>query len=308
MKNFTRITIVLLCLVAALPGQADLFTSADDRFSMDMPAGWTRMKDAPQGSVLSLQKANARIDIKTVSCTNETCLDSLINHDLAEVKSKQMTVLKNTYTDEEIKRIEFSTGEPFYYINFYTPKNDFSSGYFLLNGQGYSVLAKNITYAEADLIFATITPSAQHAAQALATSTVQDNIGEIDLLHSYDTQAIPDVEVQALEPSVLTKDKTPAKTAVVKPSVSASPVKRALRKLKIRWKQLPVHTLVTSNMPPYIRELGRAYDVLRAILVCGWNCTPLYTPQTHRSTSQPQLTLSGPFGTLVRHAYYVFPR
>lgn len=265
MKNFIRVIVCSLCLTAAIPCAADLFTSQDGRFTMDMPAGWTRAKDTPQGGVLALQKKDARLDIKTADCTTETCLDEHINHDLAEVKAKQMTIIKNTYTDEEIKRMEFSTGEPFYYIHFYTPKNDFSAGYFLLNGQGYSALAKNITYAEADLIFATIAPVLQQPQQIPATSTVQDEVGEIDLLHSYDTQAMPDVEVNDLEePLAATPAQAPATAQKV--SSSLSPVKQILRKLKIRWKQFPVHTLISANMPPYIRELGHVYDAIILLL------------------------------------------
>lgn len=269
MKNFIRIIVCLCCLTVAIPCAADLFTSQDGRFTMDMPAGWSRAKDTPKDSTLALQKKDARIDIKTVDCTTETCLDERINHDLAEVKAKQMTVLKNTYTDEEIKRIEFSTGEPFYYIHFYTPKNDFSAGYFLLNGQGYSALAKNITYAEADLVFATIAPVLQQTQDLLPTSTVQDEVGEIDLLHSYDTQAMPNIEVAELEePLAEIPVNVPAATSAVSSKVNSSlyPVKQILRKLKIRWKQFPVHTLVSTNMPPYIRELGHIYDAVILLL------------------------------------------
>lgn len=267
MKNFIRVTVFVCCMMGALPCAADLFTSQDDHFTMDMPAGWTRVKDLPQGSVLSLQKKDARLDIKATECTTETCLDERINHDLAEVKAKQMTVLKNTYTDEEIKRIEFSTGEPFYYIQFYTPKNDFSAGYFLLNGHGYSVLTKNVTYAEADLIFAAISPVAQQTQVPPPASTVQDEIGEVDLLHAYDTHKMPDIEVADLEESAPATAST--STLAVTPAskvLSISPIKRVLRKLKIYWRRLPTHTLISANMPPYIRELGHVYDVFMLLL------------------------------------------
>ena len=214
--------------------------------------------------------------MKASDCATEACLDQAINRDLAEVKAKQMTVIKNTYTDEEIKRIEFSTGEPFYYIHFYTPKNDFSAGYFLLNGKGYSALAKNITYAEADLIFASISPILAQAKQSIPVSAVQEDIGENDLLPAYDTQAMPDVEVESLEETLLPSTDVPAipqATISSKTSSFLSPVKQVLRKLKIRWKQLPLHTLVSPNMPPYSRELGHGYDVLMILLgifAIGW--------------------------------------
>ncbi len=267
---------LLLCLAVAVPCAADLFSSQDGHFSVDMPAGWTRVKEASQEGSLSIQKGTARLDIKPIECAQETCLDQLINRDLAEVKAKKMTVLKNTYTDEEIKRIEFSTGEPFYYIHFYTPKSDFSAGYFLINEKGYSVLAKNITYAEADLIFATIAPALQKATPKPTATTVQDEIGEIDLMHAYDTQAMPDIEVAELEETPLANADeavhiTPQATSST--STALLPVKRALRKLKTRLKKWPVHTLVSSGMPPYIRELGHGFDMLiflLALFACVW--------------------------------------
>ena len=65
--------------------------------------------------------------------------ENKINNDLAEIKRKKMQVVGNSYTGEDIKRIEFSTGEPFFYISFFSAKNDFGAGYFLINGQSYSI-------------------------------------------------------------------------------------------------------------------------------------------------------------------------
>lgn len=269
MKNF----IVLgACLLGALPGAAELFSAADGSFNLDMPAGWKTVENLPERAVLSAQKGEARLDIKTVDCTTENCLDRMINNDVAEVKAKQMTVVRNTYTDEEIKRVELSTGEPFYYISFYTPKNDFSAGYFLINGQGYSVLGKNITYAETDLIFAAISPAVRP--QADGPATVQDEVGEIDLLHSYNTQAIPDVAVENL-----TEDSVIAATQETeKPAPAAQPQKTNFftqtgHKIATRWHRAAFKTLVTPAFPPFIRELGRSYDVLIALIVLfviGW--------------------------------------
>lgn len=258
-----------MCLVTALPCAADLFTSKDAALTMDMPAGWTRVEETAPNAILSLQKGDARIDVKTITCTSETCLDQSINRDLAEVKTKQMTVLKNTYTDEEIKRIEFSTGEPFYYIHFYTPRNDFSAGYFLLNTKGYSILAKNITYAEADLIFATIAPVVQTTQADPSSSTVQNDVEEIDLLSPSGTEIMPEVEVENIQEPLPLEQPTDSPNIVVsstKTTAILSPVKRILHKLKIHWKRWPIHTLVTQGLPPYIRQLGHGYDVLILLL------------------------------------------
>ena len=278
MKQFIQFATCIVLLLTALPSAADMFTSKNDAFTLDMPAGWTRQKNPATDSVLSLQKGDAHIEIKTTSCTSENCLDQFINRDLAEVKAKQMTVLKNPYTEEEIKRIEFSSGEPLYYISFYTPKNDFSAGYFLIDEKGYSILAKNITYAEADLIFSTIAPRTPTAKELVPT--VQDTVGELDVAHAYDTQAveeIEEVEIENLDPAPLaTSSIAPTSTTVAltnAPKPASSTWKRIARKVQTRWRQFPVHTFVSPNMPPYIRELGHIYDAV-IILICiffiGW--------------------------------------
>ena len=269
MKNFLILGIGLL---SALPVAAELFSAADGSLTLDMPAGWVTVANPPQRSVLSAQKGEARLDIKTVDCTTEKCLDLMINNDVAEVKAKQMTVVKNTYTGEEIKRVELATGEPFYYISFYTPKNDFSAGYFLIDGKGYSVLGKNITYAETDLIFAAISPTVRQPADM--PTTLPDEVGEIDLLHSYNTEAMPEVAVENL-----TEDSVIAATQEVDtPAPVAQPqkphfFKQLEHKLTTRWHQADFKTLVTPAFPPFIRELGHGYDILMALIALffiGW--------------------------------------
>ena len=117
---------LFFALATAQLGWADVFTSQDGAFTLDMPAGWTQQKNQPKDSVLCLQKGSARIDIKAVDCSTETCIEQKITSDLAEVKSKKMQVIGNSYTGEEVKRIEFSTGDPFFYISFFTPKKSMS--------------------------------------------------------------------------------------------------------------------------------------------------------------------------------------
>ena len=262
-----------VCLLAALPAGAELFTASDQAFTLDMPSGWKRVKNPPQHSVLSLEKKDERIDIKKITCTTQTCLENQINRDVTEVKSKKMTLITNTYTGEEIKRFEFSTGDPLYYINFYTPQNDFSAGYFLINGQGYSILAKNMTYAETDLVFSFISPLSKPAAAAALPGTPE--IEEADLLPGYTTQAVPDVEVESLEEFPLSQaqaQEPPVPQPITPPAVP-NPFQRVRGKVKTFLANNPVHTLVTPNMPPYIRQLGRGYDVLMGLILLffiGW--------------------------------------
>ncbi len=250
-------TALLLFAFAAAPlGWAGVFTSQDGAFTLDMPAGWTQVKNAPKDSVLSLQKGSSRIDVKSVACTTETCIEKKITADLADVKSKKMQVVGNSYTGEEVKRIEFSTGDPFFYISFFTPKNDFGAGYFLIDGKAYSILAKDLTYAETDLIFSFISPVEKSAPVAL-----EMNLNDP---RAYDIAALPAVHEETLDvtieapavqepPAVAAEPEKPAKTS------APSALKKKLAKLKVR-------TLLSKNMPPYVRQLGRGFDVLVGLM------------------------------------------
>ena len=239
-------TLLLILALAAAPGaRAEVFSSTDGAFTLDMPAGWTLVKNPPQDSVLSIQKGSSRLDIKTVACATESCIEQKTTDDLAEVKSKKMQVIGNSYTGEEIKRIEFSTGDPFFYISFFTSKNDFSSGYFLIDKQGYSILAKDLTYAETDLVFSFISPVKKEASAALEM--------DLDSPRAYDIAALPAVQEEALDLTV------PPAAAPAAPARTAA-WKKVLAKLK-------VSTLVSEHMPPYIRRLGHGFDVLIGLLL-----------------------------------------
>lgn len=264
MKSFI---LSVCCMFLAWPCAADLFTARDGSLSIDMPAGWTRAGNIPPRSVLSAEKGNSRLDIKTIDCTTESCLDKMINNDVSEVKARQMSVVKNTYTDEEIKRVELSNGEPFYYISFYSPKNDFSAGYFLINGKGYSILAKNVTYAETDLLFSAISP---HVPLPQPEESAPVDI--MDVYKAYDTQAIEEVDVENLKE---TEEANPTETLPFPvESDSASPRWSKLhRAWQTHWRRLNAKTLVTPSMSPFIRELGHGYDViviLLALFLFSW--------------------------------------
>lgn len=239
---------LLLCFATA--ANAAVFTSTDGRFTIDLPSGWTAAEKPAAGAVMSVLKGSSRIDFKTVpECKTEACIEQKTQNDLVEVKNKKMQVVGNTYTGEEIKRIDFSTGEPFFYISFFTPKNDFSSGYFLISGQAYSVLAKDLSYAQTDLIFSLISPVEQQ---------LQAPVLEMDIAdaRAYDIEALPAVSQESL----LTDQ--PLQAVKIEPAEQAQPapaVKAAAKPF------LPV-TLVTRNMPPYIQQLGRGFDVLVLLL------------------------------------------
>ena len=243
--------------------QAATFVSGDGAFTLDMPSGWKEVSPLPEKSVLSIQKDAARIDIKTISCTTETCLEQKINSDLAEVKRKNMQVVGNSYTGEEIKRIEFSTGEPFFYISFFSSKNDFGAGYFLINSNGYSILARNLTYAETDLIFSFISPNVPQAPEVqTGEAETQPLALEMDLKdpRAYDIAAVPSVEEEVvsapqLQPSAAEKQTASAKTG------KTNRLKARLRFLKKRMLRVKFQ-LLAPNMPPYIRQLGHGFDVL----------------------------------------------
>ena len=267
-KPFLKLFLFCFLLTAPHAGAVS-FTSSDGAFSIDMPSGWTALSKLPERGVLSLQKGSARIDIKTITCTTETCIEKKVNTDLVDVKRKKMQVVGNSYTEEEIKRIEFSTGEPFFYISFFTPKNDFSAGYFLINEKAYSILAKDLSYAEADLIFSFISP----------TVSQQPSL-EIDTedKRAYNIAAMPDVAEEELSaPQVLDEPILPAvasapkETAPVQEKIQISKPKKdwraALRPLKKRLKELHINTLLSPHMPPYIRQMGPAFDIIIVLLV-----------------------------------------
>ena len=185
MKNI--LIALLICLAGSL--QAAVFTSKDSQFTIDLPSGWAQARTPAAGAVLSVVKGSARIDIKPVpECNSETCIEQKTQADLVSVKNKKMQVVGNTFTGEEIKRIDFSSGEPFFYINFFTSKNDFSSGYFLIGKTAYSILAKDLSYAQTDLIFSLISPVQSIPALEMDLSDRR----------AYDIEALPDVSSQPI--------------------------------------------------------------------------------------------------------------
>lgn len=247
----------MAAFMTASLGWAGVFTSTDGAFTLDMPAGWTQPKQADKDSVLTLKKGSSELDIKAINCTTETCIEQKITADLAEVKSKKMQVIGNSYTGEEVKRIEFSTGDPFFYISFFTPKTDFSAGYFLIDKQAYSILAKNVTYAETDLIFSFISPVKKSAPVTM----------EMDLKdpRAYDITALPAVHEEPLELAAPAASTAPA-AAEAQPQAAGKKASHWVSSLKKKLAKLKVHTLLSQNMPPYVRRLGHGFDILVALL------------------------------------------
>jgi len=266
--KYIRFFVLLGILNAAHGVGATAFTSTDGVFTMDLPSGWKKVSTPSPTTVLALRKDAASIDIKSISCTSESCLDERINHDLAEVRSKKMTVITNTYTGEEIKRIEFSTGEPLYYISFFTSKNDFSAGYFLINEHAYSILAKDISYAEADLLFSFFAPAPAEADSANLSQLPEIEI-DVNSPLSYETDALPEVEVEAIEAPILQEEDVPALEQPTPQQTRPSFLKTLKRKLG----RLRIGTLVSPQMPPYLRALGHWFDFFVFVLFlyfCTW--------------------------------------
>lgn len=257
-RLFLKTVFVFLSAACALAAQGGTFASSDGAFTLDMPSGWTAVKNPPAGSVLSIQKKSSRLDVKTADCSTETCIEEKINADLIDVKRKKMQVVGNTYTGEEIKRIEFSTGEPFFYISFFTPKNDFGAGYFLINGKAYSVLAKDLSYAETDLIFSFISPRKTEEQTPSLEMAVNDP-------RAYNIAALPAVEEEVLSAPAEATAADETKSAGTKPAPQAAKKSPLFAKLKKQLASVKLTTLLSSNMPPYIRQLGRGFDVLIAL-------------------------------------------
>lgn len=278
-KPFIRLFLLAALLLAAPGGWATLFSSKDNGFTLDMPSGWAQSPNTASNGVLTLEKDDSRIEIKAIDCPTETCLEGKINEDLSEIKRKKMQIVGNSYTGEDIKRIEFSTGEPFFYISFYTPKNDFGAGYFLINGQGYSILARNLTYAETDLIFSFISPlQPQKPALAEEKQTLEMDLQDP---RAYDIAAVPDVAEQAVS--------APAETT---PAPSRPASQRSTLK---KWAKRLLHaTFVSPRMPPYIKQLGHLFDVLillglayLGLLAAGLFMRVCIRPKTHVLPANP---------------------
>ncbi|MCL2887926.1 MAG: hypothetical protein FWF35_01235 [Elusimicrobia bacterium] len=261
MKIFGRTSGLIFFILTAVFSYAAVFTSSDGQFSIDMPAGWATAKTTVENSVLSITKGASRIDFKIrPDCANEDCITQKMNDDLLDVKSRKMTVLANTYTGEEIKNVEFSTGEPFLYINFSTPKTDYSAGYFMINKRAYSVLAQNVTYAESDLYFSYISPKADKGGyDTYALPQVQEeNIKDFKNPQT-DTAAAPQASAPSAVPAANT---APAPAVSARPKISRHDIHKKLKEIFETHKNF---TFVSKNMPPSVRSLGRIFDV--AVLV-----------------------------------------
>ena len=252
LRGLIRIFGCVLLTTAAGWVRAATFTSADGAFTLDMPSGWSEVTPLPAKSVLTVQKGSSRIDIKTIACTTETCIEQKINNDLVEVKRKNMQVVGNSYTGEEVKRIEFSTGEPFFYISFFSPKNDFGAGYFLINSKAYSILARDLTYAETDLIFSFISPTGTtNPAQTPVETEEQPITLEMNLQdpRAYDIAAVPAVEeenIQApLDGQSSADTAEPTQTAVAK-NKQPSRLKARLRFFKKRLMRIKPRLLAPN--------------------------------------------------------------
>ena len=239
-----RLKLFIFLLWICLAGQAAaaVFTSADGNFTMDLPSGWSMAKKPAPDAMLSIVKGSARIDIKKQSdCSTEACLEEKVKTDLANIKKRNMQVVDNSYTGEEIKRIDFSTGDFGFYISFFTPKNDFSAGYFLIGKQAYSILAKDLSYAQTDLIFSFISPVSTGTQKN--SNTPADNNLQLEMdfsdTRAYDIEALPQVSEESL---------------------SIPPVSNTSKSSKQTSGQ--IHTFITPNMPPYIKQLGHVFDIL----------------------------------------------
>lgn len=251
----------ILCLLGSMQAWGASFTSSDNIFTLDLPAGWKQIQNETDQSVLTLQKNTAHIDIKKISCQTEDCLEDKIHEDLAEVKAKKMTVITNTYTGEEIKQIEFSTGEPLYYISFFNSRNDFSAGYFLIDEHAYSLLAKNITYAEADLLFSFFSPVRQ-IAEPTPTSLTSPLEMDDSSPRAYTIAALPQVEETVLDTPLEQEQDIVTQQAPTPVQRQPIALKQLLTKLTNLKEKFHIHSLVSANMPPYIQQLGRLFDIV----------------------------------------------
>ncbi|WP_428897805.1 hypothetical protein Dip518_001599 [Parelusimicrobium proximum] len=245
-----------------------VFKSLDEEFTMDMPSGWTMQNAADDNTVvMKLKKGRSEITVKTLAdCKNETCLVERIEADLADVKAKKMQVVGNTYTGEEIKRVEFSTGEPMLYINFSSKRADFSAGYFMVNAKAYSILSQGMTYAESDLFFSFISPIPQSEKKSYSTYAIPP-VQEVDILHTLNTLA-PSSPTVSLVPSSAAVAEGGADSAEIRTTIKKEPKPKKESSLSLAKKKLTVHfmnhkkTFINPSMPPYIKKMGVLFDII----------------------------------------------
>ena len=98
--------LILFCTwAAALP--AAVFTSTDGNISLELSTGWSFARKPMEGSVLSVVKDTARIDIKKVpNCATEACLEKKIQadeKDLAHVKAQRVEDLLSGEAEKKQK-------------------------------------------------------------------------------------------------------------------------------------------------------------------------------------------------------------
>ena len=284
-KFFFNFALAFSLFFFIFPAHGETFVAHDDSFRLDDTAGWQETTPMTIDGVLALEKGKSRVDIRRTECTDEKCLEQLLNQDIAEIKSKNMTITPNAVTGQETNRLEFSTGEPFYYVHFAKGTSRFSAGYFLINARVYSVLAKNVVYEEIDPLFALISPLTPIPAPT--DSETEENPSETQNSEerSYDTEMLPEVEADSAEeiisvmpaaeqPAVAQPEPSQAATLWAKVRNMTLPkakyyALRAGRKFKTAYRQGQIRTLITPKMPVYLKSLGPIFDGM-ALFVCGF--------------------------------------
>jgi hypothetical protein len=284
MANSVKIKTLLISLLlsSALFTYGETFVAHDDSFRIDDTTGWQEAAPMTIDGVLALEKDKTRVDIRRTECTDEQCLDQLINQDLAEIKSKNMAITPNALTGQEINRVEFASGEPFFYIHFSKGASRFSAGYFLINARVYSVLVKNAVYEQIDPLFAALSPLAQipqapadeQTAPESADPAAQPVQEEINVEErTYEIEGLPEVESDAGEEINLLPAVEPEQPAsqsarkITLPKLKHYAL-RGTRLLKKAYTQGEITTLVSPRMPVYLRSLGHVFDIAVLFVLC----------------------------------------
>lgn len=246
-------------MMAVPVGRAAVFSSSDNMFTLDMPAGWRPASRPLARSVLSLEKPPARLDVKPFSCSNKSCIEKQINKELKELERKHLQTSSGTYGDENIKRLSLEGGATLLYLSFTDNNVDSSSGYFLIQNKAYHITSQDLTDAETELIFSFLLPASNEEPpshpQAMELNLADSRAYEID--------ALPDVAQVTIEAPV-----APTPTEEIgEPSV--------LEEEENNLTTPSSNTLVSPRMPRYIRWLGRWFDtfvvlgLLFLLFVCG---------------------------------------
>ena len=166
-----------LCLLNVLIF-ATVFNATDGSFSISLPSSKWQKISAAEGS-LQLKNGQNTIDISPLTeCKDAPCIEKLLTRRVAQAKRQQLKLIKNTYSGEEIKKIEYPTLDQLFYFSYTSDGKNYTEGYFTSGAKGYKIEISGLSYADADLYLSFIAPKPKEIEDDLPIETEEDSIVE----------------------------------------------------------------------------------------------------------------------------------